>query len=204
MKSCPTVPEELNRRLRELAPRIVLASQSPNRLLLLRDAGIDVTARPQDVDESYPSSDPDSVVSHISRIKLNSYMASNEFESGTVAICCDTMVLFEGRLLGKPHSREEAYNMLKEFSGKEQKVLSGYSLYIPGKGAVSGTDESTVYFEKLSEKDIQDYLDTEDYIGAAGSYRIQRSGYALVERIEGSWTNVVGLPFERIIEELSK
>ncbi len=204
MKSCPTVPEDLNIRLRELAPRIVLASQSPNRLLLLRDAGIDVTARPQDVDESYLSSDPDSVVSHISRIKLDSYMASEDFEPETVAICCDTMVLFKGRLLGKPHSREEAYDMLSSFSGKSQKVLSGYSLYIPKRGAVSGTDESTVIFEKLSEKDIQDYLDTGDYVGAAGSYRIQRSGYRIVERIEGSWTNVVGLPFERIIEELSK
>jgi len=204
MKSCPTVPEELNRRLRELAPRIVLASQSPNRLLLLKDAGIDVTARPQVVDESYPSQDPDSVVSHISRIKLNSYMASNDFEEDTVAICCDTMVLFENRLLGKPHSRAEAYSMLSLFSGRKQKVLSGYSLYIPGRGAVSGTDESAVYFERLSEREIQDYLDTGDYIGAAGSYRIQRSGYRIVERIEGSWTNVVGLPFERIIEELSK
>lgn len=204
MKSCPTVPEELNRKLFSLAPKMVLASQSPNRLLLLQDAGIDVITAPQDVDESIQDRDPELAVSHIAMKKLESYVASDSFRKDLIALSCDTMVLFDGKLLGKPHSRNEARKMLSLFSGKKQEVISGYSIYIPGKGIVSGNDESTVYFNKLSRKDIEDYLDTGDFVGAAGAYRIQRSGYTLIDKISGSWTNVVGLPFERIIEVLSK
>ncbi|MCR5732225.1 MAG: Maf family protein [Sphaerochaetaceae bacterium] len=204
MKICPTVPEELNRKLFELAPKMVLASQSPNRLLLLEEAGIEVTTAPQNVNENVSEKEPEIAVSHIALKKLESYISSEDFKEGVIALSCDTMVLFENKLLGKPHSKAEAREMLTLFSGREQKVLSGYSLYIPGKGIISGTDESTVYFEELTPEEIEDYLLTGDFIGAAGAYRIQRSGYKLIKKIEGSWTNVVGLPFERIIEHLSE
>ena len=124
MKSCPTVPEELNRKLFSLAPKMVLASQSPNRLLLLQDAGIDVITAPQDVDESIQDRDPELAVSHIAMKKLESYVASDSFRKDLIALSCDTMVLFDGKLLGKPHSRNEARKMLSLFSGKKQDIQS--------------------------------------------------------------------------------
>ena len=103
-------------------------------------------------------------------------------------------------MLGKPRDREDAKRMLSSFSGRAQEVVTGFTLYIPSLGTVSSSDSSLVVFSDLTEDDINTYLNTNEWLGAAGAYRIQKTGWTLIDHIEGSWTNVVGLPLETVIE----
>ncbi len=199
MNEKPSVPESLIREVRELYPKLILASSSPNRLSLLRETGIEVISRPQDINEICGLSKAEDVVMVLSRQKLESYLNSDSFDSQLPAIGIDTLVEFKGKLLGKPHSREDAKSMLLSFSGKAQKVFSGLSLYKDGSVKTISVC-SIVLFSSLADEDVEAYLDTEEWQGAAGGYRIQKTGWKLVEKIEGSWTNVIGLPLEALCQ----
>ncbi len=199
MKERPITDASLMSEAKELFPRLVLASASPNRLLLLREAGIDVISRPQDINEICGLTNASAVVAVLSKQKLESYLNSDCFASTLPAIGIDTLVEHEGRLLGKPHSREEAKKMLLSFSGKEQKVYSGLSLYKDGSMKTISVC-SSVIFSPLQDADVEAYLDTEEWKGAAGGYRIQKTGWKLIDRIEGSRTNVIGLPLEALCQ----
>lgn len=189
-------------RLKAVMPRVVLASGSPNRLELLRSAGIQVTVRPQDIDEDEPSGEPGPAVLSIARKKLEHYTKSNDFEPNSIALCMDTLVYFEGRFLGKPKDKNEAFSEISAFSGRKQEVYSGYCIYHPYKGILEGFDVSYVVFKDLSADDAKAYIDTGEWRGAAGGYRIQKTGYKLIDYIEGSWTNVIGMPVEAITKAL--
>lgn len=197
----PNADMELGR-LRALMPKVVLASGSPNRLELLRGAGIQVVVKPQDVDEDEPSGEPGPAVLSIARKKLDSYIKSDDFDPNLVALCLDTLVYFEGRFLGKPKDEEEAFSEISAFAGRRQEVYSGYCVYHPQKGVLEGFDMSYVVFEPLSQDEVHSYVATGEWRGAAGGYRIQKTGYKLIDHIEGSWTNVIGLPVEAITRAL--
>lgn len=198
----PTADAEL-KELRKILPRIVLASGSPNRLELLRIGGIDVIVKPQDIIENEPCGEPGPAVLSIAFKKLEHYIKSDDFDPNLPALCLDTLVYFEGRFLGKPADEEQALSEIKSFSGKEQEVYSGYAIYHPLKGIVRGYDCSTVTFYPLTEQQALEYIATGEWKGAAGGYRIQKTGYALIDHITGSWTNVIGLPVEAIIKALA-
>jgi septum formation protein len=197
----PSAKVELEE-LRGLLPRVILASGSPNRLELLRNAGIEVTVRPQDIAEDKPSGQPGPMVLSIASKKLEHYIKSDDFEPNLPALCLDTLVYFEGRFLGKPASETQALEEIKSFSGKEQEVFSGYAMYHPLKGIIRGFDRSTVTFCSLSDGQVSAYIATGEWRGAAGGYRIQKTGYKLIDHICGSWTNVIGLPVEALVREL--
>ncbi len=197
----PTADLEL-KELRKILPRVVLASGSPNRLELLRSGGIEVIVKPQDIAEDEPSGEPGLAVLSIASKKLEHYIKSDDFDPNLPALCLDTLVYFEGRFLGKPNSAEQALSEIKSFSGKEQEVYSGYAIYHPFKGIVRGYDRSTVTFYTLSDQQALSYIATGEWKGAAGGYRIQKTGHALIDHITGSWTNVIGLPVEAIIKAL--
>lgn len=197
----PTADLEL-KELRKTLPRVVLASGSPNRLELLRSGGIEVIVKPQDIAEDEPSGEPGPAVLSIASKKLEHYIKSDDFDPNLPALCLDTLVYFEGRFLGKPNSAEQALSEIKSFSGKEQEVYSGYAIYHPFKGIVRGYDRSTVTFYTLSDQQALSYIATGEWKGAAGGYRIQKTGHALIDHITGSWTNVIGLPVEAIIKAL--
>lgn len=197
----PTANEEL-KELRKILPRIVLASGSPNRLELLRTGGIDVIVKPQDIIENDPCGKPGHAVLSIASKKLEHYIKSDDFDPNLPALCLDTLVYFEGRFLGKPADEEQALSEIKSFSGKEQEVYSGYAIYHPHKGIVRGYDCSTVTFYPLTEQQALEYIATGEWKGAAGGYRIQKTGHALIDHISGSWTNVIGLPVEAITKAL--
>ena len=199
----PIVESYLIKALKKACPTIILASASDNRKQLLTDMGINVIQRPQDINELCGLTEPKEVVTTLSKQKLDSYLKSDEFIPTLPAISLDTLVLFNSTLIGKPHSREDAKAILSSFSDKEQEVLTGLSAYIPNKGAFSTYDVSKVVFEDLTEDVIEWYLNTGEYIGAAGGYRIQKSGYKLVKSIEGSWTNVIGCPVEALLKLLT-
>lgn len=203
MKEKPIVDRALIERLKNSIPKIVLASQSENRKQLLLDMGIEVIQKPQDINELCGLTEPMEVVTTLSRQKLDSYINSSDFIPSLPAVSLDTLVLFNSKLIGKPHSREEAKEFLISFSAKEQEVLTGLTIYLPQKGLISTSDVSKVLFETLDDNIIENYLNTKEYIGAAGGYRIQKNGYKLVKEINGSWTNVIGFPCEALLKLLS-
>jgi len=195
----PFTDPDLQRRARELYPKLVLASSSPNRLSLLREAGIEVLPYPQDINEICGLERAEEVVMTLSREKLESYLASKDFDPSLPAIGIDTLVEFKDKLLGKPQNEEEARAMLSAFKGKTQNVFSGLSLY--NKGEIQTVSVvSKVVFLSLTDAEIDSYLATGEWKGAAGGYRIQKNGWRLIDKIEGSWTNVIGLPLEKLCQ----
>ncbi|MBR6348701.1 MAG: septum formation protein Maf [Spirochaetales bacterium] len=203
MEKCPVLDEELKARLRSICPALVLASQSPNRLLMLRSAGLCVTPRPQDVWEICGSSEPVTVVTTLAARKMESYLGSPEFDPALPAVAVDTLVCLDGKLLGKPADENEARSMLRLLSGRTYRVYSGMNVYNPATGkTVTVCDCSDVKFRLLSEEDITRYISTGDPLGAAGAYKIQENGYRLIESISGSFSNIIGLPLEMLADIL--
>ena len=204
MKEKPILDEKLVKDARSCLSPLNLASSSPNRLELLeKDCGIKVSAWPQNAEETKDGhTQPSSIVSHIALIKLVSFMNSRDFDPLTLSLALDTMVSFRDEILGKPEDRNDARRMLREFSGRMQEVVTGWALFTPARGILSGCSTSRVFFSQLSEAQIESYLDSGEWTGAAGGYRIQKTGYTLIERIEGSWSNVIGLPLEDITKVL--
>jgi len=203
MENIPLIEQSLKDRLKILCPRLVLASQSPNRRLTLQECGIEVITRPQDIWEICGLTNPPDVVTVLSKQKMESYLSCELFNPDIIAVSADTLVSLDGKLLGKPKDETEAREMYAEMSGRWHDVFSGMSVYIPGReGFVMVSDKSRVKFIELTESDIDWYISTGDFLGAAGGYRIQRSGYKLIEEIDGSFSNVIGIPLERLAEVL--
>ncbi len=186
-----------------ILPSVVLASSSPNRKKLLEECGITVTTFTPDADESTDGLEIDEAIKKNARVKMEAYLASPAFISDIPAISADTLVKIDGALLGKPKNRKEAKAMLEHLSGRVQTVYTGCSLYIPGReNIITFSDTAGVLFHTLSTRDIEAYLDREEWKGAAGAYRLQKTGYRLVEKIDGDWATVVGLPLMRILDIL--
>ena len=204
MKEKPVLDEKLVKEARSRLSPLNLASSSTHRLELLeKDCGIKVSAWPQNAEETKDGhTQPSSIVSHIALIKLVSFMNSRDFDHLTLSLALDTMVSFRDEILGKPEDRNDARRMLSEFSGQMQEVVTGWALFTPARGILSGCSTSRVFFSQLSEAQIESYLDSGEWTGAAGGYRIQKTGYTLIDRIEGSWSNVIGLPLEDITKVL--
>ena len=193
-------PQPIQIEFSKLYPEVVLASQSPNRRSLLEKGGTSVTARPQDTDEKLITDDHAEAIRINAERKLVSYMSSPDFDPDRVAISADTLILVDGKLFGKQKTREDARKVLRLLSGNTQVCITGCGLYVPGYGTVTFADEAGVVFRTLTEEEIEDYLDTDEWIGAAGAYRFQKTGWKLTERIDGDWTTVVGLPLQKLID----
>ena len=182
--------------------RLVLASNSPRRKELLRGLGIDFEVRLiRDIDESYPAALPVSDVAvYISKAKAAAYldtMAENE-----VVLTADTVVVCDGQILGKPQDAEDARRMLGLLSGKSHEVITGVTLSTR-QWQRSFAVTTVVWFKELTADEISFYVDSYRPFDKAGAYGIQEwIGYVGVQRIEGSYFNVMGLPVQRIYEEL--
>ena len=201
----PELDSFLMESVRRLLSPLDLASASANRLALLCDCGVAVSAWPQDTDEDRGTlTDPGEIVTHIASGKMESFLKSDAYNPGRLALSLDTMVSFHGMMLGKPRGREDAASMLSSFSGQAQDVVTGYVLHIPHRGLVKGAAHSRVVFRNLEKDEIESYLDTGEWENAAGGYRLQMTGWQLVERIEGSWSNVVGVPLEALVAAIAK
>lgn len=204
MDKCPEVGSRVQEDLRRLCPVVVLASQSPNRRKLLENAGVRVITRPQNIWEICGFTEPDKVVTTISSQKMDSYLKSPEFDPSLPAVAVDTLVSLDGKLMGKPADDDDARAMLRSFSGKWHEVYSGMSVYVPALSDVRRVCEVTrVLFHPLDEDDVEWYISTGDCTGAAGAYKIQENGYKLIDSIDGSFPNIIGLPLERLVEILS-
>lgn len=183
--------------------RVILASASPRRRELLKYIFKEFDIIPADVDESLDDS--------VKIEKAAEYLAEKKakFISGkypdALVIGSDTTVVTGGKILGKPEDKTDAENMLKELSGKTHKVITGVSVFI-GEKSVSFSEVTEVKFFNLSESEIEEYLKTDEWKDKAGAYGIQDSAGLFVEKINGDYNNVVGLPvarLNRVIKEMS-
>lgn len=187
--------------IRTLLPKLILASGSIARRSLLEQLGVDIQVYITDCDESHSFEDPSETVSSLAMRKLASYQALHPHYHLPV-LACDTLISFEGKLIGKPSNRQEAFDQLSSFSAKAQEVHSGWALWYEN-NILMGADKALVHFKKLDKPAIEAYLETEQWKGAAGSYRIQGSARSLIDHIQGDEATVIGLPLLQISEILS-
>jgi septum formation protein len=184
--------------------RIVLASNSPRRKELLSglDWEYDVESLP-DVDESFPDSlDKEQVAEYISRKKANAYCSY--LKDGTLLITADTIVLLGDEIFGKPQGETDAIRMLRCLSGNTHRVITGVSLTTTQKQR-SFSVSSDVRFSKLDDDEIEYYVAKYKPLDKAGAYGIQEwIGYVAVEYISGSYFNIMGLPIQRLYQELKR
>ena len=191
--------------------KIILASNSPRRKELLAGLGIpyDVFVL-QGIDESYPDDLPaNEVAEYIARKKAKAYRNENAKLSIincqlSIILTADTIVVCDGEILGKPRDAADACAMLRKLSGKTHQVYTGYCLQTADK-TVSGTVCSDVTFKELSDEEITYYVEKYNPLDKAGAYGIQEwIGYIGITGIRGSYYNVMGLPVQRIYEEIKK
>jgi len=182
---------------------LVLASKSPRRQQLLAELGLSFEVRIGDTDdESFPSSLlPHDVPSYLAQKKAS--VLIDGLSPNEILITSDTIVICENQILGKPSSRSEAISTLKMLSGKPHVVVTGVSLSSVDKQKTFSVS-TKVYFRNLTPEEIEFYVDTYKPFDKAGSYGVQEwIGYVGVERIEGSYFNVMGLPVQVLYHELN-
>jgi septum formation protein len=176
--------------LGELNFMLVLASQSPRRAEILRQAGIPFTVRPSNVDESaLDGEDPILYVRRLAEAKA----AAAEVSSGDTVLGADTTVIVDGQMLAKPADAEDARRMLALLSGRRHEVITGVCL-LRGTERKSAHAVTAVWFSALTGEDIEQYVASGEPMDKAGAYAIQGLASKFITRIEGDYFNVVGLP----------
>lgn len=180
--------------------RVVLASGSPRRLELLRRIGIEPVVRAADVDEA-PGMDeaPAATVARLAAAKAHAV----EHDAGDLVIAADTEVVLDDRVLGKPADAAAAAATLRALSGRSHRVVTGAHV-VHGDLEASVVEESTVHVRSLTDAEIQAYVATGEPFGKAGAYALQGAGAMFVTRIEGSDTNVIGLPLATVVRLASE
>ena len=180
---------------------VILASGSPRRKELLDLAGIPFEVVPSSAEEVKDNaSAPAETVLENARRKAASVSASH---AGRIVIGADTLVFYEGHVLGKPADRQNAYEMLSLLSGHTHQVFTGVCL-TNGDRTTAEVVRTDVTFRNLTPKLIERYLDTGEYMDKAGAYGIQGRGCILVERLNGDYFNVVGLPISTVYRMLER
>jgi nucleoside triphosphate pyrophosphatase len=189
-----------------MAYKLVLASASPRRKQLLEDSGISFEVRPADIDEIPRSGEqPRSFATRTAREKCQFCLDSLQDGDDSVVLAADTIVVVDEMILGKPTDHEDAKKMLQALSGKEHQVITAYCLAVPSIALkIERSVATRVKFRDLDRETIADYVATGEPLDKAGAYAIQGAGAALVTGIEGSYTNVVGLPLAEVVVDLEK
>ena len=182
---------------------LILASASPRRKAILERLGLEFDLRPFDVDETiHPGDTPETAAERLARRKAAA--AAEVVTKGTI-IGCDTLVAVKDTILGKPEDEGDAKRMLTFLSGKTQRVISGLALIHRSTGIeLSGYASTTLYTRAMSSADIEAYVATGECFGKAGAYAIQETGDRFIERLEGSYDNVVGFPTELFLDSMAE
>lgn len=175
--------------------KLILKSSSPRRKELLEAMGYPFEIKVYEVDETMDKSL--SPYENVKRLGLKKASVCQEQDYGNILLGCDTIVVWKDCIFGKPKDEAEAYAMLKSLSGQNHSVLSGVGIIYKEK-VYNFVVTSEVYFKNLSEEDIQNYLQTKEWVGKAGAYAIQGIGKNLIDHYEGSLTNIIGLPTEEV------
>ena len=184
-----------------LPGRIVLASASPRRAELLRAAGIDFDVQPANVDETIaPDEPPGEYVSRLAEAKAR---LIQEWNTQRTVLAADTAVVVDAHILGKPVDESDARRMLRLLSGRTHEVLTAVSVFHPGQIVDTRVDTTLVEFAPLTDADIEWYVSSGEPMDKAGAYAVQGLASRFVTRIEGSYSNVVGLPIALVYQMLS-
>lgn len=180
---------------------IILGSQSPRRKQLLEGLGLHFTVKTQDTDEKFPENlDKFQIAVYLAELKARAF--ETEMNENDLIITADTIVWLDDEVLGKPVDYDDAFLILKKLSGKKHEVITGVCIKTKQK-SVSFHAITDVCFKKLSDQEIKYYLDNYKPYDKAGAYGVQEwIGYVAVERVDGSFYNVMGLPVQRLYEHL--
>jgi septum formation protein len=183
--------------------KFILASKSPRRQFLLKDLGLDFEVHTKEVDESFPETlKAEEIPLYLCKKKADAF--DGELTDNSIVITADTIVWVEGQVLNKPENYEDAVRMLKLLSGRMHEVYTGVCIK-SNKKTKAFYSLTKVYFKDLSDDEIEYYIKNFHPYDKAGSYGAQEwIGYIAVERIEGSYFNVMGLPLRELYEELLK
>jgi septum formation protein len=183
--------------------RIILASSSPRRKELLRLLGLNFEVDPGNYEERMDlNMPPRTLARFLSRKKADAVAAKYK---DAVVIAADTFILFREKLMGKPHTEEEASRMLEALNGKTHSVITGFTVIDTTTGKrVSKSVETRVSFKRLAAAEIESYVKTGEPLDKAGAYAIQGLGSVIVRKIDGDYFNVIGLPLSSFADALKK
>lgn len=179
---------------------MILASSSPRRKEILENFGFSLKIFTKNIEEISDKKDIKEKIKDIAQKKVIAVASDfpNEYVVGA-----DTVVVVDNSILGKPHSREEAFNMLKSLSGREHEVITAYSFVNISKNiSFCDVDVTKVTFKKLTDEEINWYIDTKEHIDKAGAYGIQGKGSYFVENINGDFFTVMGFPLGKFVRHL--
>ncbi|WP_320113428.1 Maf-like protein [Draconibacterium orientale] len=181
----------------------ILASKSPRRQELLKSLGIDFQVKTKEVDENYPVElSPDQIPGYLAEKKANAF--ADELNNNDLLITADTIVVLNGKVLEKPDDYDHAYEMLSALSGNMHEVITGVCLSSTNK-SVTFSALTNVQFKKLTAAEIDYYITNFKPFDKAGAYGIQEwIGSIGISHIEGSFYNVMGLPLQKLYEEIQK
>lgn len=181
----------------------ILASASPRRRELLKSMGFDFTVTPSGVDERFLEGE--SVGEHVLRLSREKALTVACDNPESWVLGADTIVIIDGEVLGKPGSKEEAREMILRLSGREHRVLTGFSVVRTSANVVrSDLVESSVFFKEVSRDELEWYIDTDEPYDKAGGYAVQGKAASFVKEIRGSHTNVIGLPLSEVVAALKE
>lgn len=178
---------------------IYLASQSPRRVQLLEESGFSFKQLKINVEEKYPDELPsEKIAAYLANLKAEA--AAHLFSELRPILTADSIVIQNGKVLEKPSNRTDAFEMLKELSGKTHFVDTGFSI-VTDETTITNSVRSKVYMSTLSEEEINYYIDHYNPYDKAGSYGIQEwIGHCKISKIEGSYTNIMGLPMKEVYD----
>jgi len=184
--------------------KIILASQSPRRQQLMRDAGFEIEVKTKDgIEEVFPEGlTKNQIAEHLAKIKADAF--AEELKEDNIIITADTIVWHKRKVLGKPENPEQAFKMIKSLSGKKHWVITGVCITAKEKQVVFHVS-TEVFFAKLTDEEINYYIENYKPYDKAGAYGIQEwIGHIGIEKIKGSYFNVMGLPIQRLYRELKQ
>jgi septum formation protein len=181
--------------------KIILASASPRRKELLEKIGLKFEVEPSNYAEDMRSGlSPDELARSISLEKAKAVAGRHK---NTVVIAADTFIVFRGKIMGKPSTESEARKMLMRLRGKPHLVITGFTILdVDNNKVLTKSVETVVHIKNLTPEEIDAYVKSKEPLGKAGAYAIQGLGSVIVERIEGDYFNVMGLPLSALVEAL--
>ncbi len=183
---------------------IILASKSPRRKQLLRQIGLNFKVKSFDIDENFTAND--NPIKAVKKLAIQKLEAAKDKIKNSIVITADTIVVLDKKIIGKPKDKTEAVKMLKKLSGNKHYVYSGFAIYngLTGKTVVD-YEKTCVKFRRLSDLEINEYVETGKPLDKAGAYGIQEDyGAVFVEKISGDYYNVVGLPLSKFYLRLKE
>ncbi len=184
---------------------LILASGSPRRKQLMADAGFSFTVETRPTDEHFPATMPvNDVAEYVARQKASQFLPEGGPPLNQIILCADTVVIVDNTILNKPRNAADAHQMLRLLSGRTHRVRTGVAILSPD-GMQSFTDETTVQFAPLTDDEISYYIQTCQPFDKAGAYGAQDFiGLVAIERLEGSFYTVMGLPTHRVYRALQQ